>query len=48
MNDSNNLKNAQKTFPLANKGKAEKDSNVTIPPNTDIKEAKDWVDFKEM
>ena len=48
MHDSDNLKNAQKTFPLANSGRTEKDSNVLIPPDEDIKEAKDWVEFKEM
>jgi hypothetical protein len=48
MHERDNLKNAQATFPLANTGRTEKDSNVTIPPDADIKEAKDWVDFKEM
>ena len=48
MNDSNTLKNAQKTFPLANTGRIEQDSNVTIPPDADVKEVKDWVEFKQM
>jgi len=49
MPDNNdNLKNAQVTFPLASTDKIDKDSDVTIPNDADIKEAKDWVDFKEM
>lgn len=48
MTKKNNLKNAQTTFPLANTGKKDKDSNVTSPPESDVKEVKDWVDFKQM
>jgi len=48
MPESNNLKNAQQTFPLASTERVEKDSNVTIPSDEDIKEVKDWVEFKEM
>lgn len=42
------LKNAFRTFPLANKETVERDSNVTIPSQDDVEKVKEWVDFKEM
>ncbi len=36
------------TFPIADIVETDKDSNVSIPSADDIKEGKDWVDFKEM
>ena len=43
-----NLKEAFRTFPLANAAKREKGSNVAIPSEQDVEDAKEWVDFKEM
>ena len=43
-----NLKEAFRTFPLSNAAKREKGSNVAIPSEQDVEDAKEWVDFKEM
>lgn len=48
MSKKENLKNAQRTFPLAETGVTDPDSRVTAPPETAVKEVKDWVDFKQM
>ena len=42
------LSNDFTTFPLFNVENTERDSGVTVPPEADVKEVKDWVDFKEM
>lgn len=36
-----------KTFPLADDGEYEPNSNEAIPSPDDVKEVKDWVDFNE-
>ena len=35
------------TFPLADEAETEPDSKEAIPAPSDVKEAKDWVDFNE-
>lgn len=42
------LKNAFKTFPLADVDEIDDESNITIPSEDDVEDAKEWVDFKEM
>lgn len=42
-----NTTEAFKTFPLANDDHREPNSNEAIPSPSDVKEAKDWVDFNE-
>lgn len=42
------LKNAFETFPLADVDEIDDESNVTIPAEEDVEDAKEWVDFKEM
>lgn len=42
------LRQAFRTFPLANTDEIDEDSNVSIPSEQDVEEAKEWVDFKEM
>lgn len=42
------LREAFRTFPLANAQELEERSNVAIPSEQDVEDAKEWVDFKEM
>jgi len=44
----NNIKNAFENFPLVNTKEIDPDSNVTTPPEDDVKEVRDWVNHKEM
>lgn len=42
------LEEAFRTYPLADMDELEEDSQVNIPSQQDVEDAKDWVDFKEM
>jgi len=42
-----NINEVYQTYALANVGQVDADSKVTIPPEEDVKEAKDWVDYNE-
>lgn len=42
-----NRNEVYQTYALANVGQIDADSKVTIPPEEDVKEAKDWVDYNE-
>ena len=42
-----NSNEVYRTYALANVGKTDADSKVTTPPEDDVKEAKDWVDYNE-
>ena len=42
------LRQAFRTFPLVNSEEIEEYSNVPIPSEQDVEDAKEWVDFKEM
>lgn len=39
--------NEFETFPLAEDSEREPETNETIPSESAVKEAKDWVDFNE-
>ncbi len=36
------------TFPISDINEIEQESRVSIPSAEDVKEGKDWVDYKEM
>jgi len=42
------LVGAHATFPLADVKETEDKSNLAIPPEANVIEVKEWVDFKEM
>lgn len=42
------LEEAFRTYPLADMDELEEESQVNIPSQQDVEDAKNWVDFKEM
>ena len=46
-NSADNFNSEYETLPLADKSKIQKKTNISMPNEEDVKQAKDWVDSNE-